>query len=297
MMDLRNKKDRILSNVFVVAATELGIVHFGLFLMEKAYVWICGALSPTSEAEAAFRDDAICLGLFAIPIALCLLYVFLTKRETLRVFREGGFAKGLRATGLGLLVGLGANGVAALLAGLTGTVRFSFNGFSGYLLWILPLSFFQCTAEEVLLRGYVPKYMEGRHDKSAIAFVSGALFIFHHTSNMEVFGFNAIFCLNVFLCGVLLCLLVWVSGNFWTACGFHFGWNYMQSYLLGLPNSGWSSPFGLLRGVAEQDNFFYNTVYGSEGCLLTTVLYAAMIGILTLILVRRNEKDTEIIDS
>lgn len=68
--------------------------------------------------------------------------------------------------------------------------------------------------------------------------MSGALFIFHRELNMKYYGFNSIFCLNVFLIGVFLCLMIKWDGNFWIACGFHTAWNYMQFHILGLSNSG-----------------------------------------------------------
>ena len=44
---------------------------------------------------------------------------------------------------------------------------------------------------------------------------------FQDKVKMEYFGFNAMFALDIFLLGVLLCLLVRWEGNFWVACGFH----------------------------------------------------------------------------
>ena len=109
----------------------------------------------------------------------------------------------------------------------------------------------------------------------------GALFIFHHELNMLHYGFNTIFCLNAFLLGVLLCLLIRWDGNFWIACGFHTAWNYMQFHILGLSNSGSTPAVCIFKGVNSASTFFFDYVYGFEGSLCATVLIT--IGILLLI--------------
>jgi membrane protease YdiL (CAAX protease family) len=138
----------------------------------------------------------------------------------------------------------------------------------------------------MLLRGYVPAVLNGRHRHDAVAFVSGALFIFHHIFNLEYYGYSTLFCLNVFLIGVWFCYLVRLEGNFWIVCGVHTAWNYVQAYLFGAPNSGQCYPVSLMKGENSASSFFFNYVYGFEGCLCTTAVLIALI-MFTLVLLKR----------
>lgn len=95
-----------------------------------------------------------------------------------------------------------------------------------------------------------------------------------------MYGFDAMFCLNVFLAGVIAYLLVKLTGNFWTCCGFHTGWNVTQMYLFGLPNSGISSAVALYQGNEAKDTFFFNTVYGNEGSWCTTIVFLISIAVI-----------------
>ena len=283
-------KDRVLSNLLFIAFMEIVIFNIGKKLMRLVYNSILQSIHTPDGIMGEFISNSVFLSVFLILIGLCLLFMRITKKSSLAVFIEGSAGKRLQAILLGMIVGFAMNAVISLLAGATGTVRFTFNA----ILWQTPvlilLMFIQVTAEEVLLRGYVLEFMKDRYDWSASAFVSGTLFIFHHIKNMTVYGFQAIFALNLFLQGVLLCLMIWRYGNFWIACGFHLAWNATQEYLFGLPNSGLSSSLALFRGFDAKDGFFYNTVYGNEGSLCTTVLYAVVI---LFLIWRRTKKDSE----
>ncbi len=107
--------------------------------------------------------------------------------------------------------------------------------------------------EEYLCRGFVPAYLKERGHIIIIA-VGGICFIFHHAGNMTMYGFSAIFCLNVFLAGAIMYLLIQISGNFWIVCGFHSAWNYTQQYLFGIPNSGSASQNHIKEGLWDAFN-------------------------------------------
>ena len=263
----RMRNNRLLKNTLWIAITELGLLKGGLFLMELVLTAVLSAVSMSDYWFLFFWYS-----LFLIPSALIIGYMRFTRPESLNVFGMRQKKQSTKAFGTGLLIGLLVNGGISVILGLTGTVQYSLQGFSVYLpLVLLPVTI-QCTCEELYLRGYVPAYMEPESHWSTVAFVSGILFIFHHTANLNLFGFSSVFCLNVFLIGVLEYLLLKRNGNFWIAAGFHTAWNFTQQYLFGLPNSGVSSPVALLIGQNAKDNFFFNTVYGNEGSLFTTVV-------------------------
>ena len=269
---------RIQSNVLFVALVELTIYSVGLRIMYLVQVF-CNFFTPlVGEKYTLYYNANFWL---IIPILMLLAFMWLTCRNAMSVFTEGTMARKLQSLGKGLLIGFAANGILALLAGISHTIEYSFNEFEPLVLPLIFFVFIQCTAEEVLLRGYVPAVLGKEHSWDAVAFVSGALFIFHHELNMLHYGFNSIFCLNVFLLGVFLCLLIKWDGNFWIACGFHTAWNYMQFHILGLSNSGSTPDVCIFKGANSASSFFFDYVYGFEGSLCATVLIT--IGILLLI--------------
>ena len=269
---------RIQSNVLFVALVELTIYSVGLRIMYLVQVF-CNFFTPlVGEKYTLYYNANFWL---IIPILMLLAFMWLTCRNAMSVFTEGTMARKLQSLGKGLLIGFAANGILALLAGLSHTIEYSFNEFEPLILPLIFFVFIQCTSEEVLLRGYVPAILGREHSWDAVAFVSGALFIFHHELNMLHYGFNSIFCLNVFLLGVFLCLLIKWDGNFWIACGFHTAWNYMQFHILGLSNSGSTPDVCIFKGANSASSFFFDYVYGFEGSLCATVLIT--IGILLLI--------------
>ena len=280
--DIFNTKNelsrRIQSNVLFVALVELSIYSVGLRIMYLVQSLFNFFTPLVGEKYTLYYNANFWL---IIPILMLLAFMRLTCRNAMSVFTEGTMACKLKSLGKGLLIGFAANGILALLAGVSHTIEYSFNEFEPLILPLIFFVFIQCTSEEVLLRGYVPAILGREHSWDAVAFVSGALFIFHHELNMLHYGFNSIFCLNVFLLGVLLCLLIRWDGNFWIACGFHTAWNYMQFHILGLSNSGSTPDVCIFKGANSASSFFFDYVYGFEGSLCATVLIT--IGILLLI--------------
>ena len=66
----------------------------------------------------------------------------------------------------------------------------------------------------------------------------------------------------------------------------HTGWNFTQSILFGLPNSGTVSSYSLfkLEAASARSGLFYNVNFGVEGSIGAVVV----IGILLAVVLRRN---------
>ncbi len=289
-MSENKKNNKLLENPVIVGLLELAIFYFGatLYSIVTLMPLLLFKRIISDKLLLNFVSDFIENGFFIIVILLCLLFMKKTNPKTLGVFSKGTFTDRIRTGLCGALIGFCANAVISLIAVFSGTVTVSFHAFSIFLIAIIPTVFIQCTMEEVLCRGFVPEYLKKYNDPVIIA-VSGICFILHHIGNLSIDGFNGIFCLNVFLLGTVMYLLVVVSGNFWIACGFHTAWNYTQQYLFGLPNSGITSSYGLFQGKAAESNFFFNATYGNEGSLTTTILSAIIIVIL--LILRLKKKD------
>jgi membrane protease YdiL (CAAX protease family) len=102
----------------------------------------------------------------------------LTCPGALYIFKEGSFLRKLKSLGTGLLLGFVCIIILNLAQWISGTTAFSYNGFDWHLIPLIPLVFIQCSAEEMLLRGYVPAVLGEKHSWDVVCFVSGILFIF-----------------------------------------------------------------------------------------------------------------------
>jgi len=104
--------------------------------------------------------------------------------------------------------------------------------------------------EEYLFRGYLQFTLTrglaglgnllSRTHGRAVAFwiatvITSALFFLAHTSNN---GEDKVGLLLVFLAGAAFVFALWRTGSLWWAIGFHTAWDWSQSFLYGVPDSG-----------------------------------------------------------
>ena len=266
-------------NLFVVALMEMVLFFVSSKLMSTIMVGIYTSGVTLPLVASLFVGN----GLFAIHIVLCLVYMRIMKPSSMRIY-----CFKIRNLLWGLLIGAVLNGLLSLGAVLGTGMTLSFVSVSPVLIVCFITIGIQCAAEEVLLRAYVPAFMEEKYSWEAIAFVSGTLFIFHHINNISLIGFDWRFCLNVFLIGCLLVLMVKHTGNVWWAIGFHTAWNFTQEYLFGLPNSGMSSSEAVFNASNPASNFFFDENYGNEGSLYCTLV--TIIAIVIALLIARRKK-------
>ena len=100
--------------------------------------------------------------------------------------------------------------------------------------------------------------------------------------------------LQVFLIGVLFSLIVYYWDSLWTVIWAHTAWNFSQSIVFGLPNSGIVSKYSVfkLEAASARDGIFYNTSFGVEGSMGANVMIAAAIVIVLIygIATKRGER-------
>ncbi len=100
----------------------------------------------------------------------------------------------------------------------------------GFVFFVLAAAF-----EEVLFRGYVfQSLMQGISALPAM-FVMGISFSLAHWSNPNA---SVLGLLNVGLAALWLTMAYLKTRSLWLPIGLHFGWNFTQTTLLGLPTSG-----------------------------------------------------------
>ncbi|AXU09924.1 CPBP family intramembrane metalloprotease [Parvimonas micra] len=175
----------------------------------------------------------------------------------------------------GLFIGFVLNGLCALIAMINGdfTLRFSqFEIFRAFGLFFAV--FVQSSAEELLCRGFMYQRLLKSTNSPAFAIIFNSLFFaaLHLFNNgMSILPF---YCILIF--GVLASMLVYYFDNLWMVMGLHAMWNFTQSILLGLPNSGNNVPYSIFKiGSSVKGSFAYNPIFGLEGTIFSCVLMTA----------------------
>ncbi len=144
-------------------------------------------------------------------------------------------------------------------------------------------------AEELLFRGYwlrnVAEGLTGsrlapRAALAVSALICSILFALAHGGHN---GLPVLAALNTFAAGLLLCLMVALTGRLALAVGFHIAWNITQGPVFGLSVSGLDDlSGGVLQTVIAPDApaLLVGGAYGPEGGLLVTASLVLVAGLL-----------------
>ena len=195
-----------------------------------------------------------------------------------KAFLYNRHGNNLKAIPAGILLGFGMNGFCVLMSVIMGDIKLSFNGFA-------PLPFFvfllcvmiQSGAEEIIDRCYLYQKLRRRYRWPIIAvLVNSLVFMAMHMLNP---GVTRLGLLQVFLIGVLFSLIIYYWDSLWTVIWAHTAWNFSQSIVFGLPNSGIVSKFSVfkLEAASARDGIFYQTTFGVEGSMGANAIIAGVI--------------------
>jgi CAAX protease family protein len=237
--------------------------------------------------------------LFCATIATCLMAIIerrpiaaygFSPRHSLRYF-GAGLATGVALLSL-LVAVLRATGLlvfdARLLFG-AGVFRYGAIWLGGFLL----VGF----AEELLNRGYLQftlsrcltpiyRWLIGARRPETLGFWTAALILsfafgYGHRTNS---GESPLGLLSAGLAGFLFCLSLWRTGSLWWAIGFHASWDWAQSFLYGVADSGSIVRGRLFATHAIGRPYLSGGLTGPEGSLLflPVALAGAVVILLTL---------------
>lgn len=256
-------------------------------------------LVPPHALEHAPGPLAIFLSEVTAFLAIALVTWIMSKieRRPLAVYGLGGTQKASRFLS-GILLGLIAISVLVFIlfkAGLLAIDRQLLVGLEiprYLLLWIpgfLAIGFF----EEYLFRGYLQytlarglsslaPYLPGKPDSRALGFWIAALLV--------SFGFGAVHGSNpgespaglicAGIASLVFCFSLWRTGSLWWAVGLHAAWDYGQSVLFGVADSGAIFDHRLLQTHPVGAPLLSGGATGPEGsifCLIPLLLLAAII--------------------
>ena len=113
------------------------------------------------------------------------------------------------------------------------------------------------------------------------AIILSGFFVLSHANNK---GESALGMLSAGMAGIVLAFSLYRTGSLWWAIGFHTTWDWAQSYLYGVQNSGTSARGHLFSSYAIGSPLISGGAAGPEGSILVipTLLLAALVIRLTL---------------
>lgn len=221
--------------------------------------------------------------LYTFTQYISFIFLWLVVMVTVLVFRKNRYIKNYitsQSKGnkisylfLGLLVGFLLNGFCAAVAVIHGDFKIEYSTFELIPVMGLFLAVFvQSSAEEVLCRGFLYQRLLKSTSSPWFTIIGNSLFfaILHLLND----GITFLAFYDLFITGVLFSLVVYYFDSLWMAMGIHATWNFTQSIILGLPNSGASFPYSIFKLGSSpiNENFAYDKGFGLEGTILSSVL-------------------------
>ncbi len=208
--------------------------------------------------------------------------VLLPTAAMLFLFREPLANFGWSTSGMSRAISLGAGmGVSAFLATITliallsrTTISMSAAPTSTLLIhFVLSLLVWTVGAllEEALYRGYLLVQLSRAWSFWPAALLSSCVFAVVHldrTAN-PIVSF-----VTIALLGLIFCYSVRVFGSIWFAIAFHASWNFFQSFVFGVNNSGSPPPAFLSSWAFQGPAWITGGQVGPEGSLVAIVVVA-----------------------
>lgn len=232
-------------------------------------------LHPTANLERMLAIEVAAQGLGALAATALMARA---GGRRLRDFGFGGhdrwrnFLIGI-ATGLALLsLMLLAMRAASAVSIEPATTAISTAAFHAvfYALLMLGVAF----SEEGFSRGYALVALSQSVSFWPAAIATGTIFGLMHTFNG---GETPVGLASAGLFGIVLAYSYRRTGSLWFAYGIHAGWDYAESFVFGVPNSGVTLPGGLFHARFDGPAWLTGGSAGPEGSVLMLLALGAMV--------------------
>jgi uncharacterized protein len=129
-------------------------------------------------------------------------------------------------------------------------------------------------AEEYMFRGYLQFTLSRGMGFWPAAIFTSSLFACAHLANP---GEKPLGIAMVVTDGLFCCLTLWRTGNLWWAVGNHASWDFAQSFVYGVPDSGLIMNNHLMNSSFHGPVWLTGGSVGPEGSVLIPVLFAVTI--------------------
>jgi membrane protease YdiL (CAAX protease family) len=142
-------------------------------------------------------------------------------------------------------------------------------------------------AEESVMRGYVLQTLARGLNFRWAALISSALFMLGHIANP---GESVSGLAGTFLVGLVFAFSIWRTGSLWWAVGFHAAWDWSETFIFGVADSGNKSTASLLMTHPIGPDWLSGGTVGPEGSLLIPVVMIATTILISLTLKEPDQK-------
>jgi membrane protease YdiL (CAAX protease family) len=187
-----------------------------------------------------------------------------------------------REFGVGLLLGMGAIGLAGGVLAVAGSARWvaDSGGVPEYVASLARgFAFFAvaAAAEEALFRGYGFQALVQGIGAWPAVLLSSAAFSLAHADNPAVDG---VALANIFAAGVMLGWAYLRTRSLWFCTAVHLGWNWAMSAVLEFPVSGLRRDVPLYDQVSVGPRWFTGGDFGPEGGVAATLAIVLLTALL-----------------
>lgn len=281
--------------LFLLINVGIALALFALAVVVVVAIKLSGANLLKSGAPA-FAPDApppwIVILIEAPTLIIAMGATLVMGRIERRPLADYGFA--VRGAAPRLVQGLAAG--AALMAVLIGLMwalhaielrpaRLGLGAAAGWgALWAVAFFLIGAT-EEIAVRGYLLQTVARGLGFRWAAAISSVVFMALHLPNPGEGPFGL---LQVCLIGLVFCFSIWRTGALWWAIGFHAAWDFTQSYIFGVADSGMVSPGALLIARASGPPWLSGGATGPEGSMLMFAILALALAVIAITQMRRD---------
>ena len=257
---------------FVIA---FALVLLGQEVGDLLQAFILKTFFPGETAPDYITTGMRYASFIGIWIVFCLVMLLPKNQPMIKSLGRRMRGNNLKMSLFGILLGFGMNGLCVGISMLKKDVSLVFNDFHiGIFLFLLLAVFIQSSAEELVMRTYYYEKLRRRYKNPAAALILTAVgFAVMHlfNPNMTLWGL-----LQIVVIGIQFAILVHYYNSLWAAFWIHTSWNFTQSILFGLPNSGLVVPYSIFKIDAASTGFFFDTGNGVEGspgaCIVVAIV-------------------------
>ena len=206
-------------------------------------------------------------------------------RPLFKAYGTGCAGNNVLSLVFGYAIGIGMNGLAILMAWMHGDIHLYFDRFELLPFLILFAAVFvQSAAEELICRGFIyQRVLRTYRENFLLAVIVNS--VFFGAIHLGNDGVSPMAIVDLVVTGLLFSAMVYYFDSLWMAMAAHAGWNFTQSILAGLPNSGIVVPYSIFKLDAStaQDSFFYNVAFGVEGTIPAIAIQVVVLVALVMI--------------
>lgn len=227
----------------------------------------------------------------ALVSGILLISTLLAALITRRKFSQLGFSltNALPRFIQGLFVGVAALSALIGLLYVCGAIKLGPIALHGAEIWrsggMWALAFILVgLAEELMFRGYLQQVIGRGLNFRWVCLIMGILFTAVHGMNP---GETPLGLIGVFAAGAVLSLSVWRTGTLWWAIGFHAAWDWTQSFLFGVADSGLQSSGTFMTAQSIGPAWLSGGATGPEGSVLDLGI-TALIAVIIMVTLRKD---------